>query len=269
MALNIGVSGTASASDISKTIADVLPKQLAAPHSHKADFTDAEIKAVKAIDDEREKIVKRFKPKVKQYITQELDKAATNIRNGNDPTGGMDDGTHLAAIMKPVYHASIDAAYGKTNEQLASLDVSVAFDQTNPNVAKTVNGLLKKLKKDVPDTTKEAIRARVAAGLDAGESIDKIADGIVADAPEISDSRAEVIARTETASAYTEGAIISYKESGVVKAVKWLSTLDNRTSDICEGLNGQTVDLGEQFDGGYDGPPAHPNCRSAILPVVE
>jgi SPP1 gp7 family putative phage head morphogenesis protein len=46
----------------------------------------------------------------------------------------------------------------------------------------------------------------------------------------------------------------------IVKGVKFLSTLDNRTSQICRSLSGQVfpVDSGPR-------PPMHPNCRSSII----
>ena len=50
----------------------------------------------------------------------------------------------------------------------------------------------------------------------------------------------------------------------VVIGVKWLSTLDGRTSAICRFLDGETfpVNKGQR-------PPAHPNCRSTTIPVLD
>lgn len=51
--------------------------------------------------------------------------------------------------------------------------------------------------------------------------------------------------------------------SDVVDRVRWLSTLDGRTSAICRFLDGETfpINSGQR-------PPAHPNCRSTTIPVV-
>jgi hypothetical protein len=49
---------------------------------------------------------------------------------------------------------------------------------------------------------------------------------------------------------------------------RWISIIDNRTSDICEGLDGESVGIDESFDADGDdvmSPPAHPNCRSSIM----
>ena len=55
----------------------------------------------------------------------------------------------------------------------------------------------------------------------------------------------------------------SYKALGV-KRVKWVSTLDGRTSHVCATLDGKVFDI----DKGQR-PPAHINCRSTIVPHVK
>jgi len=62
--------------------------------------------------------------------------------------------------------------------------------------------------------------------------------------------------------------------SDVVKAIQQISTLDNRTSDICIAYSDQTWDIETlmplppstlPFNGG---PPRHFNCRSTLVPVL-
>jgi SPP1 gp7 family putative phage head morphogenesis protein len=105
--------------------------------------------------------------------------------------------------------------------------------------------------------------------LERGDSIEQIAAKIRERAPDLSRSRAEMIARTETADAYTRGSILAYEESGVVTGLEWNATLDQRTSQVCTGLHGQKIGLKEKFSNGTQGPPAHPNCRSVVLPIVD
>lgn len=70
--------------------------------------------------------------------------------------------------------------------------------------------------------------------------------------------------RTETARVYSEASAKLYKDSPVVKKVMYDATLDNKTSDICQSLDGNIFDA----DSNYPRPPQHPNCRSAIIPIV-
>lgn len=52
--------------------------------------------------------------------------------------------------------------------------------------------------------------------------------------------------------------------SDIVSKVKWVATLDTRTSNICKGLDGKTFPITSG-----PRPPAHFNCRSTITPVLK
>lgn len=49
----------------------------------------------------------------------------------------------------------------------------------------------------------------------------------------------------------------------IVKEVQWISTLDGRTTPICQSLDGETFPVGEGRR-----PPAHIQCRSVTVPVL-
>lgn len=76
--------------------------------------------------------------------------------------------------------------------------------------------------------------------------------------------KVERIIRTELNRGSNESALERYKVNGV-KKVKWLATLDIRTSDICRENNGKEFTL-EEAKGKL---PAHVNCRSVWIPIVE
>jgi SPP1 gp7 family putative phage head morphogenesis protein len=50
----------------------------------------------------------------------------------------------------------------------------------------------------------------------------------------------------------------------IVEGYRWVSTLDSRTSDTCQSLDGQVFEVGEG-----PMPPIHPNCRSTVVPVMK
>ena len=78
---------------------------------------------------------------------------------------------------------------------------------------------------------------------------------------------AQTIARTVQTAVSAEVRETTFDEnSDVVKAYEWVSTLDTRTSDICKSLDGEVYDLD---DPKRRKPPAHPNCRSTIVPVLK
>ncbi len=91
--------------------------------------------------------------------------------------------------------------------------------------------------------------------------------------------RAKRIARTETLDAYTQGLEDSWqlaKEQGVLEPTamkEWLEiTASARTCEICRGLAGQRVPIGENFVSDIIGevmrPPAHPSCRCSVSLVI-
>ena len=78
-------------------------------------------------------------------------------------------------------------------------------------------------------------------------------------------ARALTIAITEQNRAMSVAALNFYKEAEV-EQVEWNAV---QPCDICAPNDGQVVNLGQAFDSGDTEPPAHPNCRCALLPVIE
>lgn len=73
------------------------------------------------------------------------------------------------------------------------------------------------------------------------------------------------LVRTEMNHISNQATVDSYKASEVVDQYEYLSTLDNRTSDICRELDGRVFEL-KQAQSGVNLPPMHPNCRSTTIP---
>ena len=96
---------------------------------------------------------------------------------------------------------------------------------------------------------------------------------------DVTNNRATMIARTETTRFQNHGKLESYKKSGVVHFVKWEAFLDDRTSSVCRELHKhKPIPLGNAFNTTFmngkkqamwEGtmPPAHPNCRSEVVPA--
>lgn len=78
---------------------------------------------------------------------------------------------------------------------------------------------------------------------------------------------AERIVRTEIIDAYNMQAQDSikqiYKTDDRIRQI-WNASLDRRTCYMCETLDGEVRSLGENFTGGIEAPPAHPNCRCIL-----
>jgi hypothetical protein len=78
-------------------------------------------------------------------------------------------------------------------------------------------------------------------------------------------ARAYVIARTEISRGLNVAANDNYKELGV-EEVEWLALEE---CEICaENADSDPVPVGSEFPSGDTEPPAHPNCRCTIAPVI-
>jgi HK97 family phage portal protein len=112
----------------------------------------------------------------------------------------------------------------------------------------------------VGEETAKKLAEALRVGFAAGESMDDIADR-VSEVFDMTDMRAERIARTETIAASNRGALEGYRATGIVDRTQWYTALDEPVCDICQELHGQVSPIGEGVI-----PPAHPRCRCTTLP---
>lgn len=178
------------------------------------------------------------------------------------PVDALDDGRKLARLMRAFYPLLMERAFRDAHEA----GITVAWDLDNPHV-QTVLATLARRIVAVSDTTRQEVRDLVGQQAREGWSIDELADQIASLAEIHTRERALLISRTESATAYTQGSLAAYRASGVVDRVEWLLGPD--PCEICQGLGGAVVPLGEEFLPGVDGPPAHPRCVCALAPVVK
>lgn len=58
--------------------------------------------------------------------------------------------------------------------------------------------------------------------------------------------------------------IVWAENDDIIKGYRWVSTLDSRTSETCQELDGEVFPIGEG-----PMPPAHPNCRSTTVAELD
>ena len=144
---------------------------------------------------------------------------------------------------------------------------------------------------EVHAETTDILRTRLAEGLNAGDGMADLRKRVQATFKDMSDYRAELIARTESARAVNAGIEHGWQASGTVEAKEW-----NGAADMCEfcramdekygpgtggiPLGGTFVNQGEGVEGVDGGnlktnygpieyPPIHPNCRCDLVPVIK
>lgn len=126
----------------------------------------------------------------------------------------------------------------------------------------------------------------IQLGVTQGESIDKIVSRVVGTRSNgyrdgvlsMTRRNAEAVVRTGVnhISNFARESVWE-ANSDILSAVRWVSTLDGRTSAICRARDGQMAPLGNhklpkgtpRLDPATARPPAHVNCRSLVVALVE
>lgn len=149
------------------------------------------------------------------------------------------------------------------------LDWSDVDDQVHDAMASRLDVLAGQ----VTDTTRAVIEAQVLkAGVEGGESVDELADRIRAKFAELSTSRAETIARTETVGGFNAAAhTVAGEAEGDYDRV-WLATDDDDTRRSHRSMDGERAKPGKpysnrlMFPGDPSGKPSETvNCRCVEL----
>lgn len=164
-----------------------------------------------------------------------------------------------------VIEGSIPVEWSLTLPSVSQLTAVVTSDPFSGKI-------MKEWVADLTSSELGRVKQAVRMGLLEGETTEQIIrrikgtralqykDGVL----EVSRRHAETWVRTAMTHTTSRARELLYNENkDIVKGVKWISTLDSRTSPICQSRDGKVypVDEGPR-------PPAHPNCRSATTPVL-
>lgn len=203
----------------------------------------------------------------------------------------IDSETLLVVNLSTPVIREVFVAQGKEAMKLVGKDPA-AFNVNLKRVIDFIKKNTKKFASDINSTTNEKLRSALLAGVRAGEGVDDLRGRVQRVFKEASESRAEAIARTQVLLASNRAAEEAYKQSEVVVAKEWLVAQDGALCPICEQIARKYAEanLGENFfdkgdrmtytdeDGkrrtitfdyrAIDGPPAHPNCRCTLVPIL-
>jgi hypothetical protein len=112
-------------------------------------------------------------------------------------------------------------------------------------------------------TTQEKIADAIATGIEDNLGVDGTARLIRATLADMTRLRSTTIARTEMNDAFSEATIRKLNRLGV-EYKRWILSPD--ACPICEDNNAQgAIPVDDSFDSGDDRPPAHPNCKCALV----
>lgn len=126
----------------------------------------------------------------------------------------------------------------------------------------------------------EPVRETLTRGLAEGWNPEKMATALNQELQSVNRSRLRTLARTEVINSHSEATLDRYESAGVdvVSHSEWATADDDRVCPICRPLEGREFTVDEMRDGSFElpgvsfeiqlRPPAHPNCRCTIMPVI-
>ena len=163
----------------------------------------------------------------------------------------------IGTILLRYWPAFVEAG-GK--DAVRKVAAGIAFDLTPAHI-QDVKKQIALRAKGMSDTTRDDIQRIVTQAQErtTDNSTEAIAKELREAGVTSSRSRSELISRTESATAYNQGAIMGYHEAGVEK----VEALDSDEDEECAARNGQIYTLEEAA-----AIEPHPNCVLAWLPVV-
>lgn len=164
-----------------------------------------------------------------------------------------------------------------------TVPLNVGFNTVDMNTVRSIvtsrpfqGALLKDWYKELGTRFKGDLRKALNIGLASGESIPQITARVmgirgVEQGFTGSSLRAQMrrkvrsVVRTSSShvAAKTRSAVYA-ENSDIIAKVRWVATLDSRTTDICQSLDGQEWKVGQEQT-----PPAHHQCRSTTVPVTK
>jgi SPP1 gp7 family putative phage head morphogenesis protein len=172
--------------------------------------------------------------------------------------------------------ADLYAAVTAVGGARVSRHFGVDFDLDAAYVQDFIGNRANQLAGMITQTTYDAIKQALGAGVGAGEGIDPIAQRVRDVFDQADQTRARLIARTEVISAYNGSTALVGQQlpSDVVGGREWIAVQDDRTRDDHAEADGQVVGVDEPFEVGgeeldYPGDPnGSPenicNCRCTI-----
>ena len=110
------------------------------------------------------------------------------------------------------------------------------------------------------------LKEELSKGLIRGDSLQDISR-IMADKLNNSYSNAMRLVRTESCFVMNEATINNYKNNDI-KEYQFMALLDKKTSKVCRDMDNKIISI-EEYKIGVNCPPLHPNCRSAIAPIID
>jgi len=240
------------------------------------------------------KVVDQVKDSVEQEFPEEeqdgsnlvdADKIVDNVNIQQQLANNLQK-FNLEALEKSAEHHEQEIEK-ETEEKLtvpSETKIEISFDIMDTFTADFIRNEALSNATTIEDTVKDRLKNDILKGAEAGEGIPQITNRLQETQENLSDEKAELVARTETLSSSRKGSQALAESTDLVQGKEWISTQDARVREWHDVMDGQIVDKDDVFTvpktGSDDQPNNYPrtarvvgedqpyNCRCSQAPVL-
>lgn len=223
--------------------------------------------------------VRDFNNRQERDVTQKLNRITKAVKKGDLFDQSHEVGVLVDFVGPLLRGLMIEQAVAEYIDQ----DYPGSLDQAAPSISRIVGLAAQRFAKSYNRTTADLLEKTLNEGIEGGEDITQLTARVKA-IYEFSDQvRALTVARTEAFYIANEGSREAFRQSGVVKTMRWYTAAGD-ACQYCAPQDGKVIGVNETFfpkgyelvgsEGGkmvldyraIDVPPLHPNCRCFIRP---
>lgn len=198
-----------------------------------------------------------WQSEIESFLTQQLRRVNARLRAGDDTAEGLvaeGEAVLLGETLSPLQLALLDDV-----SRLVVGELGIEFnldDAATREYLRSAGGNIQ----GITSTTRDAVRAALIEGQQAGEGIPQLARRLE-QLPAFNRARAITVSRTELGHSTNTAALANYHASGVVVGV---TVYDGDYDENCNAMNGRTFPLNQL-------PPTlqHPRCLRAFAPITD
>lgn len=209
------------------------------------------------LDETMKAYAKRGRLSYLELRSMEIDRIMVNLYDRQQQniyeylTSEYDDG-YYHSIYNTQQHMGFGRDFTRPNERAVDTAILSRYDKRN--FSKSLYAHCTNFSED--------LKSNLVRGLIIGENLDRMA-GRIHRRMGVAYSAAKTLVRTETAYIYEKSTMAGYRECGI-EWYEFLATLDYKTSEICQEMDGRVFKVQDAVPG-KNFPPMHPNCRSTTV----
>lgn len=211
----------------------------------------------RALDLEMKAYAKRGRISYLELRSMEIDRIMVNLYDKQQEniydhlTSEFDDG-YYHSIFNTQQRIGFGYDFTRPNEKAVNRAILNRYDKRN--FSKSLYSHCTNFSED--------LKSNLVTGLITGENLDKMTSRIHKRMG-VAYSAAKTLVRTETAYIYETATMEGYSACGI-EWYAFLATLDFKTSEICQEMDGKRFKVKDAVPG-KNYPPMHPNCRSTTV----